>query len=133
MNQSFIDNERVVPLNIGAWCERKQLNYDIRSGGSGNTIVESGRHKVICDALDSLIEIQPTFIKMDIEGAEMEALEGAKRRIMNGTPKLAICVYHKAEDIWKIPLWIHQLVPDYKLYLRHHNDDYEETVIYATR
>lgn len=73
----------------------------------------------------------PTFIKMDIEGAELEALEGAKNTIVKSKPKLAICLYHKPDDLWKIPLYLKKLVPEYKFYIRHHSKVRWETVLYA--
>lgn len=72
-----------------------------------------------------------TFIKMDIEGAELESLKGCKRTILNNKPKLAICVYHKPEDIWEIPSIILEYFSEYKLYLRHYSFAGSETVLYA--
>ena len=72
-----------------------------------------------------------TFIKMDIEGSEIPALRGAKEIIETQKPKLAICVYHKPEDIWEIPELILDYVPEYRLYLRHYSITYTETVLYA--
>ena len=68
---------------------------------------------------------------MDIEGAEVNALLGAEENIKKQKPKLAICVYHKPEHLWKIPLYIKKIVPDYKLYIRHHTNQEYETVCYA--
>ena len=72
-----------------------------------------------------------TMIKMDIEGSELEALKGAKKTIQRDKPKLAICIYHKPEDMADIPLYIKELVPEYKLYIRHHSNFATETVLYA--
>lgn len=72
-----------------------------------------------------------TFIKMDIEGAELDALKGAVQIIKEQKPKLAISVYHKAEDIIEIPKLILGLRPDYKLYIRHYSLLTNETVLYA--
>ena len=58
---------------------------------------------------------------MDIEGAEQKALSGAKNIIMRDKPQLAICVYHKPNDIWEIPFMLKDWVPEYQLYLRHHS------------
>jgi hypothetical protein len=77
---------------------------------------------------------------MDIEGAEFNALIGAKETILRDKPKLAICIYHSNEDMLRIAEWIHVLVPEYKLYVRHHGaKNYvhpvmgpAETVLYAT-
>ena len=70
------------------------------------------------------------MIKMDIEGAELSALHGAKRRIAEDKPYLAICVYHKAEDIIEIPFFCKGLVSSYQIYLRHYSDNQTETVCY---
>jgi hypothetical protein len=68
---------------------------------------------------------------MDIEGAELNALKGARRIIEEQTPKLAICVYHKPKDIWEIPQLILDICPRYKFYLRHYSFSPTETVLYA--
>ncbi len=73
----------------------------------------------------------PTFIKMDIEGSETEALLGAKKVIEKHKPKLAISVYHNATDLWKIPLLIKSLNNDYKIYLRHDSNEIMDTICYA--
>lgn len=71
------------------------------------------------------------FIKMDIEGAELEALKGAERVIRRDRPRLAICVYHKFEDLWVIPQWIDSLGLGYSFHLGHYTIFNEETVLYA--
>ncbi len=74
-----------------------------------------------------------TMIKMDIEGSEYEALTGSRNTILRTKPKLAICVYHLASDLWKIPILIKSFDKNYKFYLRHHNKKcWYETVLYAT-
>ncbi len=74
---------------------------------------------------------EATFIKMDIEGSELAALQGAKETIQKYRPKLAISLYHKPEDMLEIPNYILNIVPDYKLYLRHYATNLWETVLYA--
>lgn len=76
-------------------------------------------------------DIIPTYIKMDIEGAEMEALLGAQGNIKNNKPKLAICLYHKKEDIFAIPLLVHKMNPSYKMYIRHYSNYRTDTLLYA--
>lgn len=73
----------------------------------------------------------PNFIKMDIEGAELEALRGAQRIIREHKPVLAICVYHKPEDLWTLPLYIHELNPGYRMSLRKHAHMAISTVLYC--
>ena len=82
--------------------------------------------------LDSVPEGQDaTWIKMDIEGSEMDALKGAQNVIRRNRPKLTICIYHSDEDMLRIAEYIHDLVPEYKLYIRCHKGNGEETVLYA--
>ena len=82
--------------------------------------------------LDQHIEgTKISYIKMDIEGAEMDALRGAVNIIKKYTPMCAICVYHLATDLWELPLFLHELNNNYKLVLRHHSRGYYDTVCYA--
>lgn len=71
------------------------------------------------------------FIKMDIEGAEYEALKGAAHTIATHRPKLAVAVYHKPQDFDEIPRYIHQLVPEYRFYLKHNTIHGEETILFG--
>jgi FkbM family methyltransferase len=96
-------------------------------------IDESGKVSIEVDSIDHVCEGEKvTFIKMDIEGAELEALKGARNTIRRHRPKLAICVYHKPEDLVTIPQYILSLHEDYRLYLRHYGDLCTEVVLYAT-
>ncbi len=101
--------------------------------GAGNaSISEAGDMHVQCIALDEFLSgEQPTLLKMDIEGAELDALEGACALIRNASPVLAVCVYHTPEHIWRIPLRLHQLQPAYRLFLRAYCADGLDLVCYA--
>lgn len=84
--------------------------------------------------LDEFFKENPArldFIKMDIEGAEYQTLIGGKTTIMTNVPVLAVCVYHKKEDLFTIPQYILKLNNQYQLYLRHYSDNSTETVCYA--
>jgi FkbM family methyltransferase len=72
----------------------------------------------------------PTFISLDIEGGELEALKGAEKIIRKYKPKLAISVYHKIEDLYEIPEYLDSLRVGYKFFLRQYSR-YFETVLYA--
>lgn len=98
-----------------------------------NVISEDGKNTILTVKIDDIIKnLAPTMIKMDIEGAEISALKGAKQTIIKYQPDLSICVYHKTDDLWKIPLLLHEWVSDYKFYLRCHNVGTSETILYAT-
>jgi len=96
-------------------------------------VSQNGSEVISAVALDEYMAGQRvTFIALDIEGEELSALRGAKNIIVEQRPKLAISVYHKAEDIWEIPFLVKEYNPDYRLYLRHyHLLDMAETVLYA--
>lgn len=123
-------DSRVEFLNYGLWNGETQISFI--SNEKGSEEAEEGSESAQCISIDNFIKDKVTFIKMDIEGAEMKALEGAVKMITENKPKLAICLYHKFKDLWEIPFYIHKLVPEYNLYIRHHSDIDQETVLYAT-
>ncbi len=100
--------------------------------GEGSRLDDKGEEIAEVVAIDDYFDGKKvTFIKMDVEGAELAALKGAKNTIIKWHPKLAICIYHKPDDFWRIPELIKQWVPDYHLFVRHHTDLTNETVCYA--
>lgn len=101
--------------------------------GSGS-LSEDGDSTILSVALDDVIHhFNPTFIKMDIEGAEVKALQGAKQIICQNIPDLAICVYHNMNHMWDIPLLLQSWNLGYRFYLRSYNAYTMETVLYATK
>ena len=99
--------------------------------GPGGALSAYGDKKITLVSIDSEINEKIDFIKMDIEGSELAALKGAQKTIQQDKPKLAICLYHKAEDYTTIFNFIREANPDYRFYLRHHLNNYTETVLYA--
>ena len=72
-------------------------------------------------AVDSVLAGAPcTMLKLDVEGAEREALRGAAQTIARWQPRLNVACYHRNEDLFGLPLLVHTLTPAYRLYLRHH-------------
>ena len=83
-------------------------------------------------ALDDVLEGKRiTFIKMDIEGAEYEALTGARKLIMENRPRMAISVYHKFEDFVVLADLVLNMHPDYRIAFRHYGFDELETIMYV--
>ena len=82
------------------------------------------------DTIDNIIKEKIDFIKLDIEGAEQDAIDGAIDTIKKYKPIMAICVYHKAEDWYKIPQKVLAVYSEYKIYLRHYMEGIYETVMY---
>ena len=122
-------------IGKGAWSDTGKLAFI--SQGNGGSAINRHTENVTDDwidviALDEFFEDRKvSFIKMDIEGAELEAIKGCRELIRKQKPKLAICIYHKPEDILTLPQLILQLNPDYKLYLRHYSIAAVDTVLYA--
>lgn len=103
---------------------------------AGSNIKDSAADRVELTSLDEMfaetsLEEYPSFIKLDIEGSEKEALLGAKNIIKTAKPKLAVCVYHKPEDIYVLTELIHDINPQYKFFLRHYSPYIWDTVLYA--
>lgn len=119
--------------NLGTYCKRDVLKFKSSSQGDmGGAIHSEGGEDVMVDSLDNVLgDTAVTFIKMDVEGAELHSLRGAKGLILKNKPKLAICIYHKTVDFIEIPEYLHQLVPEYRFYVRHYTDSRLETVLYA--
>ncbi len=111
------------------------INQFFKQSSSGSSkISENGKDTVYTTSIDSFLGEKPTtFIKMDIEGAEMEALKGADKTISQCMPKLAISIYHKDDDLWKIPFYLMKKYPDYRFFMRHYTDLTIETVLYCVK
>lgn len=99
----------------------------------GSRILPSGQNWVQCVSIDCILpDFHPTFIVMDIEGSEPDALKGAERTLRQDAPDLAICVYHAPHHLWEIPLHLDGLGVGYRFYLRNYTSFVGETVLYAS-
>ena len=116
--------------NKGLWSAPATLPFAVWHGTSASAVSGAGAVSVEAETVDRAAP-DATFIKLDIEGAELEALKGAAETIRRSRPKLAVCVYHKPGDLFEIPLFIRSLVPEYRLFLRQHQPVSCETVLYA--
>jgi FkbM family methyltransferase len=122
--------ERVALHKAGTGETNERLRMDVGSGVASQ--IGRGDHEVECVSLDSTLPGVPvSFIKMDIEGSELATLAGAQSLIRKNKPILAISAYHRQDDLWNIPLFIHALDPDYSFYLRPHLLEGWDLVCYA--
>ena len=104
----------------------------ISAGTVSSRVTEGGNLEMNCVCVDQETRnLAPSLIKMDIEGAEMDALKGTREIIQSSQPILAICVYHKPDDLWQIPLLISTYSDDYHFFLRPHDEEGWELVCYA--
>lgn len=118
---------------LGLWSERAVLTF---SGGNGEGSAVGGGadgELIQCAALDEILPsgFNPTFIKLDIEGAEPQALLGARRSIVTHRPRLAIAVYHMPDHIVTIPRTILGWNLGYSMYLRAYAHCGFETVLFC--
>ena len=120
--------ENIEFLTCGVSNKKETLHFNEEK--SFSTIYGKGTQSVEVDTIDNIVKEKVDFIKLDIEGAEQDAIEGAKETIKKYKPILAICVYHKAEDWYKIPQKVFAIEKGYKLYLRHYMEGIFESVMY---
>lgn len=131
LRDNFRHDDRVEPIESGLFSRSGSLHFD-DAGTRGSILVESGGIEIPVTRLDEILNGDPvTYIKMNIEGAELDALQGAARSIASWHPKLAISGYHRPSDLWQVPFAIRDLHPGYRLYLRQHDGGVIETVVYA--
>lgn len=98
--------------------------------GSASAISENGSISIEVATIDSCIKEEVTYIKMDLEGWELKALDGAEGHIRKNHPKLAIAVYHNGADIWRTYEKVISYWPHYRVYLRHYTEGWTETIMY---
>jgi FkbM family methyltransferase len=123
------DRVTVMPYAVG---DRTGVVSFSSTGTMGSKIIESGASSVECRRLDDISwPVTPTYIKMDIEGAEPQAIAGASALIRQHHPILAVCTYHRSEHLWQIPNLIRSIAPEYNLFLRRYAEECWEGVCYA--
>lgn len=130
-------SDKIRFIQKALWNTEETLFFD--SHGSGSAACQKGNAAVLADQLDHIVQSQNiTLIKLDVEGSEACALNGARQTILRYHPKLAVCVYHLNNmmenggfDILDLPLAIHELDSSYRLYLRHYGRGLTDTVCYA--
>lgn len=133
--------EKCTCFNCGVWHQKDTLTFcaDAKEGDKLETTVvdhpqllSKKQCQIPVDAIDNIPACADmTFLKMDIEGAELNALKGAEKTIRKNCPTLAISIYHSDQDLLQIPLWIMNLGLPYKYYIRHHHCGLSEVVFYA--
>tara|TARA_Y100000591_G_C21820887_1_gene693543 strand:- start:5 stop:1081 length:1077 start_codon:yes stop_codon:yes gene_type:complete len=118
-------------IKINNFCA-SNINGKLRfsESGSASNISDKGELEVNALKIDDADLNQPSYIKMDIEGGEMAALEGMQNTIEKYKPVIAISVYHKASDIREIFQFVKAINKDYKVYLRHYTEGITETVMF---
>lgn len=112
------DSHRILSFNAG--------------GGEGASISETGLAHIAVAALDDVLAGHTVdFIKLDVEGAELQALQGARKLIQRSRPVLALSLYHCPQDLWELPLAVAELCEDYRFHVRQHYFNSFDSVLYA--
>jgi FkbM family methyltransferase len=127
-----LDLRNVFALPLAGWNQTETLMFS-DSGNAGAVMNENGESAVTATSIDEIVgSSKINFIKMDIEGAELCALMGAKNIIQQNTPHLAISVYHRPDDLWNIGLKIEEFANGrYKYFLRQYGHQLFDTILYA--
>jgi FkbM family methyltransferase len=124
--------QRIQPSNLALGSHSTLLHFEAH-GAASSSISHTGELVVRSEPLDSILRSEsPTYIKMDIEGAEIDALQGAVGKIREHLPMLAISAYHRQDHLWNIPLMIHSISTSYEFYLRRYTPwVLDDLVLYA--
>ncbi len=126
-----VEAGRIVPELYGLSNKDEILSFS--DAGAGSRVSQKGTIQINCTTIDSYCEknsVAPTLIKLDIEGAEVPALEGAAETIKKYKPKLAVCLYHRPQDMYLVPSILKTFVPEYTFYCKA-NHPFYEFVLYA--
>jgi hypothetical protein len=118
-----------MPLALSG--EYKILSFS--GQGEGSHIDSSGGGvKIAAAALDDVLGgVEINLLKLDVEGAEADALCGAQTIISQSKPVIALSAYHKPQDLWELPNLISSISPDYTFYFRQHYYNSFDIVLYA--
>ena len=135
---NFIEKEdlkNINALNIGVWDKKDVLSFAGKSSRNSSLMQDAENEiNIAVNSVDNVTDgNKVTLIKIDVEGAERQALMGAKNTIKQHKPRLNVGIYHRNEDLFDIVLLVNELCPEYKIYIRHH--EYVpswDTNLYAT-
>jgi len=128
--QLIADDPRVSVCNFGLWSRTGELRFS-STGGMDGAICENGDICIRVVAIDEFIHEKVTHIKLDVEGAEEEALLGGRHQLGDSRPTMAVALYHRAADLWKIPLLIETLGGLYQYSIRHYSQTVDDSIVYA--
>ena len=137
MQKNISDNnlqDKFFAFNKGVWNKSGVafLNFDEMDIAGGNIKDQQKGIAVETITIDEFFnDVRVDFIKMDIEGAELNALRGGIKVIQRDRPILAVSLYHSVNDVVDIPIYLHEMLSEYNFFVRHHSLIGSETVLYA--
>ena len=127
-------------LNLGLWEDERSISFvangAVNASIEGVRLPEAGNCAIKVTSIDTFCRkmwVKPSFIKLDIEGAEQATIRGGKNVMLTHKPKMAICAYHNYDDLWRLPLMVKENNPNYELALGHQStvSPHWDTVLYA--
>lgn len=124
----MIGSAMLEAYNVGAWNEDTSMMFSLRAGRSSRAVPEVGSdynparfREIKMMKLDTMLHGGDiTYIKYDVEGSEIQAIEGSRETIVRCHPKLNVALYHRNEDMFVIPLKIYEMNKKYRMFMRHH-------------
>ncbi len=126
---TYADEMSLYPC--GVWSDTVKLRAN-NGMGLNSHISDVGDDIIQCVALDQVLkDFKPTFVKIDVEGAEFHALTGARNTITENKPDMVISLYHDLRDIWELPLFVNSWNLGYKFYVRAYGKGGNATMLYA--
>lgn len=135
IESSGCENVEPYQFAVSNWNENKVVSASCKVSMRANIrVCENEKNEVCVRKIDSMygdIFKRVDFIKMDIEGEEVNALKGAKNTITACKPRMVISVYHETKHLWEIPLLIKEIVPEYKIYMGHQPNVSFEPEVYV--
>jgi FkbM family methyltransferase len=126
-----INGIQFLPTNLATWSESATLTFS-NSGEEGSRVDNNSGFKVSAIALDDYLKNDHfNFLKIDVEGADLNTLIGAIKTIERNRPYISVAIYHRPKDLWEIPLFLFSNFTNYKFYLRLHGHNLIETILYG--
>ena len=123
---------RISILPYGVSNRNETVSFNVTGTAGSRITAGAGTASIETRKLDDLLNgPPPSFIKMDIEGAEPYAIQGATETIRKARPILAVCAYHKCEHLWTLPVLMKAALPEYHIFLRRYAEECWEMVYYA--
>ncbi len=126
-NLSSVPNVTFIPFGLSD--KRGETRFSAGSG-SASSISEQGETVIQLTTIDRAVDRPVSYIKLDLEGHDLAALQGAREHICADHPKIAVAVYHQADHFLAIPEYVLSLRSDYDLHLRHYTEGWSESVMY---
>ena len=126
--------ENKVYLESALHSRKMNISFDLDNNSYGSKISRDGQHQILSVTINDIYNFgksQLDFIKLDVEGSELNAILGGVETILQQRPHLAISTYHKPSDHWELPIYIKTNFPFYELFLRVHGEQTFDTVLYC--